>query len=347
MVSRSVLAACVLAACLTLSCPSSSSAQSQTSSTTQNAPAPTSPSQPTLQLQDLPPEPHTPTPAELDQERQQRALAAAERLANMQAHWGPDMSTPGLAISLTEVGREKQPDGSTQVTYHVTGSGFSPGDRLSLVRWPLDAESYFVMGGIAIDASGTAVCGAPLPPTPNAPGQPGTAPATQPPSPPPPSCTASMKAGDPLVVMTSAAPGEPVRVALIGADRKHGAATTAVPFPLANEDKGCKLSVLLGVKNAAMVLVEGTGFPPNTALNLESITEDQTRTLAPKTNGDGRMIIIVLPASKGQEAGDTTVRFSGVAHVPSLATSASTPAADPDCKPSVTFHWGKGSYKLD
>ena len=358
MVSRSVLAACGLAACLTLSSSSLSQAQSssQTSPAAQNSPSQTTapvqtpPTQPKLQLQDLPPEPHTPTPAELAQERQERALAAAQRLASIQAHWGPDMSSPGLAISLTEAGRQKLPDGSTQVTYHVTGSGFSPTDRLSLIRWPLDSQSYVMMGGIAFNASGTAVCGTPLPPTPNAPGTPGAASENQPAnpgSPPPPSCTTSMKAGDPVVLTTTAAPGEPVRIALIGADRKHGAATTTVPFPLANEDKGCRLSVLLGVKNAAMVLVEGTGFPPNTALNLESITADQTRTLSPRTNADGRMIMIVLPAANGQESGDTTVRFAGVPHVPSLQTSATTPAPDPDCRPSVTFHWGKGSYKLD
>ncbi len=314
----------------------SDEAPAQTSAPTKPAP---------LQLQDLPPDAHTPTPQELSAQRQQRALGAAERLASIQAHWGPDMSTPGLAINLTEVSRDKMADGTTQVTYHITGSGFSPDERLALVRWPLDAQSSVVLDGIAIDSTGMAVCGTPLAAHPNAPGRTG-APAASPAAAPGPLCTADMHPGDPIVVKTTAAAGEPIRVALIGADRKHGAATTTVPFPIADEDKGCKLSVLLGVKDGAMVLVDGTGFPPNTPLKLESITLGKTRTLSPRTNAEGRLVVIVLPAASGEDAGDTTVRFAGVSHVPSLQTSATAPPPDPDCKPSVTFHWGKGSYKL-
>ena len=351
MVSRLFLAACGCAAVFALSCQAQSSSQPSESKPTvtqeaaqqsdepasqQAAPANPAP----LQLHDLPPDAHTATPEELAQQRQQRALAAAERLASVQAHWGPDMSSPGLAVNLTEVSRDKLPDGSTQVTYHVTGSGFSSTDRLALVRWPLDSQSTVVMDGIAVDSNGMAVCGTPLPAQPNAP--------STPPNPAGlsgPSCTTEMHAGDPIVVKATAAAGEPVRVALIGNDRKHGAAVTAVPFPIADEDKGCKLSVMLGVKDGAMALVEGTGFPPNTPLTLESVTEGKIHTLNPKTNAQGRLVVIVLPAMSGEEQGDTTVRFAGVSHVPSLQTSATPAQPDPDCKPSVTFHWGKGSYK--
>jgi hypothetical protein len=357
MVSRSILAAYALAACLTLSSQAQPSqnqsgaqpAQSPSSTTlgaSQTAPAQdqTSPSEPKLQLQDLPPDPHTPTPEELAAQQQQRAIAAAERLGTIQAHWGPDLSTPGLSISLTEVGRDKQPDGTTQVTYHITGSGFSPGDRLSLVRWPLDTQSQIVLGGIAINAGGTAVCGTPLPPISNAPAPPaaGSAPTTTPSGP---SCTTSMQPGEPIVVKTTAASGEPVRVALVAADRKHVAAATAIPFPITNVDQGCRLSVVLGLKDAAMVLVQGAGFPPNTPLRLESTTAGQTGTLTPTTNPEGRTTVIVMPAAKGAQAGDTTVRFAGVAHSAGFQTSAA--ASDPACQPSVTFHWGKGSYKQD
>ncbi|HEX4064614.1 MAG TPA: hypothetical protein VHZ09_01220 [Acidobacteriaceae bacterium] len=353
MVSRFIVAAWGCAALFALSCQAQSdSPQSQPAPTATQQAAQQSdeqPSQPAqtqpapLQFQDLPPDAHTPTPAEMALQRQQQALAAAERLASVQAHWGPDMSSPGLSISLTEASREKMPDGSTEITYHITGSGFAATDRLALVRWELNSQSQMVMDGIAFDASGTAVCGTPQP---NAAGPAGAA-AVSPATTPGPNCTASMHPGEPIPVKTTAAAGEPIRVALIGADRKHGAATTAVPFPITNEDKGCRLSVLLGVKDAAMVLVEGTGFPPNTPLKLESTTLGETRTLNPKTSPDGRLIVIILPAAKGVDAGDTTVRFAGVSHPPSLQTSGTPPSADPDCKPSVTFHWGKGSYKLD
>lgn len=352
MVSRSVLTACGCAVLLSLACQARSNSQSSPSPTpeqqpTTSAPAqpagsgPAQPAVPSLQLKDLPAEPHTPTAAELVEQRRAQAMAAAQRLASVQAHWGPDMSTPGLSISLTEVGREKEPDGTTKITYHITGSGFAPGERLSLIRWPLNSEAQTVMGDLTLDASGTAVCTAPSP------AEPTTAGGSNPATPAPPSCSVNTHPGDPILLRTTAAPGEPIRVALVGADRKHGAATTAIPFPLVSEDKSCRLSVILGMKDAAMVLVEGTGFPPNTPLKLESVTGGNSRMLTPTSNADGRIVIVVLPASQGADAGDTTVRFAGINRLPTLQTSSTPPQPDLGCKPAVTFHWGKGSYKLD
>lgn len=350
MVSRSVLAACGLAAaiCLTSQAQSNSENPSLTQSAPQNgapAGAPTNP--PKLQFQNLPPEPHTPTPAEVAQQEQMRALAAAERLASLQAHWGPDMSTPGLSIALTEVLREKMADGTTRITYHITGTGFAPSDRLSLVRWPLDSQSRVVMSGIGFDSTGTAICAPAEAAVPSAPTQAGTAGAPPASLPATPSCRDSMQVNQPVVVEATAAAGEPIRVALIGADRKHGAATTAVPFPITDEDKGCRLSVMLSLRDAGMVLVDGSGFPPNTPLEMEAVTGAETRTLHPRSDPSGSFIIIVLPTEKGQTAGETTVRFAGINHFPSLnATNAPAPV-DSDCRPAVTFHWGKGTYKLD
>src|SRR5580698_1999569 len=83
MVFRSVLAAWSLAAAFGFS------SLAQTSpAPAQQSPAPAqSPGQsgPTLHLQDLPPDPHTPTPAEAEQQRQQGALNAAMRLATLEA----------------------------------------------------------------------------------------------------------------------------------------------------------------------------------------------------------------------------------------------------------------------
>lgn len=356
MVSRSVLAACGLAAAFCLcSLAQSNSPNPANPAPTQNAtdvpaqtgtPAPTA-NPPQLQLHDLPPDPHTPSPAEAARQKQMQTLAAAERLASAQAHWGPDMSTPGLSIALTEVLREKTADGSTRITYHITGTGFSPTDRLSLVRWPLDSQSKVVMSGIGLDSTGTAICAPPEPAVPSAPAQGGTAAPPAANLPPAPNCSASMQVNQPVVIEASAAPGEPVRVALIGPDLKRGAATTAVPFPLTDEDKGCRLSVLLSLRNAGMVLVEGSGFPPNTPLEMESVTGTETRSLHPRSDPSGRFVMIVLPAENGQDTGLTTVRFAGVNHFPSLNTTNAPPPVDPDCRPSVAFHWGKGSYKQD
>jgi hypothetical protein len=316
------------------------------------APQPGSPSQqtpattgqtgtaPSLQLHDLPPDSHTLTPAEQAQLKQQEAVNMALRLASLEARWGPEMSTPGISISLVEAGRTKAADGTTQLTYHITGSGFTPGETLTLIQWPLDSAAQHVMSGLVLDGSGTAVCGAPkaAAAAPAAPGAPSAAPAA-------PACTKTLQPNQPVDIQATVAAGEPVRVALVGDTEKNGAAASLVPFPIVKEDQGCRLQVILGVKDAAMVLVEGSGFPPNTALKVDSTTLGSTRTLHPKTTADGRMVFAVLPEAKGQDAGQTSVTFAGVMHDPSLETDKNPPAPGPTCKPSIQFGWGKGAYK--
>jgi hypothetical protein len=368
MVSRSVLAACGLAAAFCIaSVAQSTSPQPQQNPQTQ----PAQPSAPTLQLRDLPPDPHTPTAAEAEQQRQQAVLNAAMRLATIEAHWGPEMNTRGLSIALTETGRTKTPEGM-KITYRITGSGFAADDRMMLVRWALNTEAHPVMGGINFDAKGVAICSdtAPTPASTSdaadqsaaaqnaaalsaaahnaAPAAPAPKAANAPPAyTPPPSCAATMQPQQPVEIQVTAAPGEAVRVAMLSPDRKRGAAVSAIPFPIAMADKGCKLEVILGVKDAALVLVDGSGFPPNTPLKLEAITGDDTRTLHPQTSADGRMVVPLLAGVKGKTAGETTVRFAGVNRAPTLDTSKEAAQPDPDCAPSVHFAWGDGSYKVE
>lgn len=358
MVSRNVAAVCSRAAlvcflsafCLGFASPcsgqsnASEPAAQQPAAQQQTPPAPQStqpqPASKPLQLQDLPPDAHTLTPDEQAKIRQQQTVQAALQLAQLQARWGNGMSTSGLSASLVEVSKSKSGDGTTQVAYHVTGTGFTPGDSLSLIRWPLDSQAETVMSGLTLDPNGTAICPEkPLPPVPVLPGErPRAAPRG-------PDCKTVMEAGQPVMVTATGAKGEPVRVALVDNDRQRGAATTAVPFPLANEDKGCRLQVLLGLKDASMVLIDGTGFPPNTPLKLEAISGGHTRTLTPRSSADGHFVVVDLPGQSGATSGTATVRFAGITHVPSLEDSKNPPPPDPQCTPAVTFPWGKASYK--
>jgi hypothetical protein len=154
-----------------------------------------------------------------------------------------------------------------------------------------------------------------------------------------------MQTGEPVTVSAVAAPGEPVRVALLARTQRRGAATTTVPFPIENVSEGCHLQVMLGMKDAGMVLVDGSGFPPNTPLHLSSITDGQTRELNSKTNAKGRMVFVLLPRARGRAAGETTVRFDGVIQAPTLDPADKAPTPKVTCRPAVTFHWGQGSYK--
>lgn len=373
MVSRSVLAACTLAAVVG----GSSLAQSAPSQPQQN-PAPSqsspAPAQPRLQLQDLPPDPHTATPAELEQQRQQQVLNAAVRLATMQAHWGPDMDSPGRSLALTEAGRTPSADG-TRITYQLTGTGFTPDEKLVFVRWPLNAEAKPVMSGIHFDTKGVAVCGetAPAQPAPAAaspapaPGTPAPGASAQAPAPPSglsaapapqagaasqgfastPGCWETMQPQQPIQIQTTAAAGEAIRVAVVSEDRKHGAAASAIPFPIAASDQGCSLQVILGMKDAALVLIDGKGFPPSTALTLNAVTGDNVRPLHPRTSPDGRIVVPLLTGAKGQTSGETTIRFVGLNRQPTLDTPKEEAQPAPNCAPSVSFHWGDGAYKTE
>ncbi len=278
----------------------------------------------------------------------------------MQAQWGPELSTAGLSIDLKEVGRTKEPDGSTQIAWQITGKGFPADQKLVLTQWPLDAKPQNVMSGIQLDSQGVAVCIAPpLPATGPAQGpaiaaSPGQAAAATP-SPNTPSqvpdCGTKMKPGQPVEIRAAVAPGEAIRVALVGQSEKNGgpirigAATSVVPFPMANTDKGCRLQVIRGMKNAGMVLVEGTGFPANTPMKVDTVTSGQTRTVSTRTNSNGRFILATLPALAGEDAGDTTVHMSSARPAPSLEAPKTPAAAEPACDPTVSFHWGKDSYK--
>ena len=367
MVFRSVLAACSLADVFGVSSLAQSTpSQTQQSTSPQPAsptPAPSAGQKP--QLRDLPPDPHTPSPAEVEEQHQRAVLNAAMRLASMQAHWGPDMDSPGLSIALAEVRRAKTAQG-TSITYQITGSGFSPDEKLMLVRWPLNAEAHSVMSGLSFDAKGIAVCSetAPVQPatptTTTDPSLEAPAPASRlsaapapnagsaaPESSLPPSCGITMKPQQPIEIQTTAAPAEAIRVAIMAGDRKHGAAVSAVPFPISSTDKGCNLDVMISMKDAAMVLIEGTGFPPNTPLKLSASTGADTRDLHPRTNAEGRIVVPLLTGAKGQTTGETTVRFAGLNRQPTLDTAKEAAQPDVDCAPAVSFHWGEGTYKTE
>lgn len=281
---------------------------------------------PPLQLHNLPPADHTPTPEELQKQKEARARMALTNLARAEASWGPLDSAKGMSLALKETGRTKNSAGATEITYQITGKGFTPDMRLTMLRWPLNQRVARVMSGIVMDASGTAVCGvaAPGPAAPtdaagaaNAKKQEAV-----------PSCTKTMKPGTPITLTTTAAKGEPIRVALVAADNKHGAAVSEIPFPIVGSDRGCNISVILGSKNAELVLVEGTGFKTDKTYTLGTESYGEKHPLRAAVNQKGQFIAALTPWAPNHDEGDTTVYYQS-----------ST------CTPTVSFHWGKDSYK--
>ena len=253
------------------------------------------------------------------------------------ANWGPKASSPGINLTMKEMARVKGAVG-TLITYRLMATGFAPGTRLTLLRWPLNSGVLAVMNGIVIDASGTAVCGAQAPAanTPVAPSadagktaadaqaaaqnRPSTVPA----------CTQTMKVNDPVEITTAAAKGEAIRVALVAEDKKGGAAASAVPFPVAGESNGCKLQVLLASRDAELVLIEGSGFKAGTPFTMGAETYGQKASIGAKPDAQGDFVAAMTPFVQGHDSGDTVVYYQSDV-----------------CTPTVSFHWGKGSYKVE
>lgn len=306
--------------------PAQSAPAQQSAPVQQSTPAQQS-GTPQLQLRDLPPEPHTLTPEEQAEQKAQQMRMQLSRIATAQANWGPAISAPGMSVELKETGRKQTPAG-TQVTYQITGKGFTPDMQLTLVRWPLNQPVIKVMSGIAINADGTAVCATPAASatTPTAAAPAAAAPPTDPN--PAPSCAKTITPGTPITITTTAAKGEALRVGLVTPDRKHGAAVSLVPFPIEGEDRGCKISVILGAKDAELVLVSGEGFQKDATYTLGYESYGEKHPLSATINPQGHFIAAITPWAPGHDSGDTVAYYQS-----------ST------CTPTVSFHWGKDTYK--
>src|SRR5579875_428927 len=298
----------------------------QTSGSQGPSPEPTGPVAP-LQLHNLTPEPHTPTPAEIQAQKEARLRAEITRLATMEANWGPQISHPGMSITLKQIGSRQTPAG-TELSYHLIGAGYTPDMRLTLLRWPLNGPVQHVMSGIVVNASGLAVCGIAAPgpsaPTDSAQTAAAAAEATVP------SCTKTMKPGTPIVIKATVAKGEPIRVALVSTDHDHGAAASFVPFPLEGQDRGCKLDVILGAENADLVLIKGSGFRQDKTYTFASESYGQKHGIGATIKPDGTFITALLPAIAGHPSGSTVVYYQSAT-----------------CAPTVSFNWGQGSYKAE
>lgn len=137
-----------------------------------------------------------------------------------------------------------------------------------------------------------------------------------------------MKPETPIEITTTAAKGEAIRVALVASDRKHGAAVSLVPFPIEGDNQGCKIQVLLGSKDAELVLVEGDGFAHDATFTVGTESWNEKHPLNVTITPQGHFAAALTPWIPGHDSGDTVVYYQS-----------ST------CTPTVSFHWGKDTYK--
>ena len=104
--------------------------------------------------------------------------------------------------------------------------------------------------------------------------------------------------------------------------------------------------MILSVKDAGLVLLEGSGFPANTQLNLVASTNGRPRELHPRSNAEGRIVSPLLTGEERKTSGETTVKFAGINREPTLDTPKEEATPAPECAPAVSYPWGEGSYKV-
>jgi hypothetical protein len=229
-----------------------------------------------------------------------------QKASKMQLAWGAPMSTPGSGIELRETARERTKD-QTIVTYRIYAHGLPTGQVYSLVRWPLNGMPEIVMSGVTLGPDGMAICS-------------GAGPQF---------CGDSATPNDPINLKTFGGRGEPFRVALQAADHKSLAAVSIAPFPVTAENNGCSLESILITPNAEAILLQGSGFAPNSSIEFTADSSGEKHTLKEAADGSGHLKFIVQPYKQGLDDGSITLQ----------PTTGS-------CHPQVIVPWGKHSYKL-
>jgi hypothetical protein len=228
----------------------------------------------------------------------------AEGMTKALINWGPKMNTPGVNVWLDETGHGRV-EGHSFVKYEIYASGLINGHVYTLLSWDIgEPQPKAVLEGVTLDNTGRAICA----------GRRDT-------------CGSADKPNDPVELILVGAEGEPKRLALISQDGKEKGFTSIVPFPIAVSDHACSLSAILGLRDAELVLLRGTGFTPNVQVEIDYSSSGEHKTLIAKTTGEGSYDQVVLPFVKGTSVGTASVRFI-------TAT----------CSPSLTFQWGKGTY---
>lgn len=217
----------------------------------------------------------------------------------MDRAWGPNLNSPHASISL----RKEKSDTGPVVKYRLYATGLPRQSKYSLVTWPVTQLGPSTgLEGVTLNESGLAICA----------GLAGT-------------CGSADKPNDPIDLTFIPVKGEPFRVALISAsDPKLKAFLKIVPIPNEAKDKGCSIQAVLLLPGAVEVAIEGSGFPPNAALTLETNSEGEQHSGTGKTDSNGNYFSVILPYVQGMQRGTAHVKLNAA-----------------ECQPALSFQWGK------
>ncbi len=208
--------------------------------------------------------------------------AKIEQLARLQKHFGKDMSTPGVELSLKEVARSNAGD-RTLVKYDLYAVGFPPKTSFTLYQVQLDGSVVKTLEGVTLTDQGQAICG-------------GTANMCQ-----------NQGPDDPVELVVYAGKGEPKRFGLVSDDESHAKGfVSVVPFPNAASDKGCRLESIIGSPNGEVTYLQGSGFEPNAELTIDGESYGEKHHDIGKAQSDGSYFSTLMPYVVGKRSGKTT-----------------------------------------
>jgi hypothetical protein len=239
-------------------------------------------------------------------------------LLKMQMNWDESRSNDNAkpSITLKFVPYDKQQrDGKTFTSYYVYANGLPTNKPYILLAWQIgwDAKQppmQPVQSDLYVNARGVVMC---RKPTEKELG----------------SDASDIDSESRLNVISAGSLGEPVRYALYTENDGVVAMGRVIVNPIQAEDKSCHLQAILAVGGGEVMLVEGSGFPAKSTVELSSGSGAKLQSAKFKTDENGRMETAVLLIRKGDTHGSSTISMKS-----------------DSCAPSVNVNWGPETYKV-
>lgn len=236
----------------------------------------------------------------------------------MQMNWDAfksnDNAKPTTPLKFVPYAKHQQ-DGKTFTSYYVYATGLPQDKTYTLVSWQIgwDAQQPPLQPAytnLYVNAHGVVMC-----PKPSEKEMSSDAP--------------DIETDRRLDLIAAEATGEPTRYALITESSDIVAMGRLIVNPIEVVDKNCQLQAIRAVGGAEIVLVEGTGFPAKSMVELSSDTGGKPRTAKLKTDENGRIETPLILITKDQQQGTATITMKS-----------------DGCVPTVKFNWGRDTYKV-
>ena len=222
---------------------------------------------------------------------------SAENFVRLHQSWGPQASTPNTSLIIMESTRS-----GPVIKFRLIAGGLPKDGVYALLSWPVTQKGPTeVLSGVTLNAAGLAICA----------GAANT-------------CGSADKPNDPIDVTVRPIPGEPLRLGLVSTDGATRVLAKVVPLPLHGEDRGCSIDGTLLTPGAELILIEGSAFPPNSEITMDSDSAGERHSEKGKVDADGRYVTALLPYKQGVAGGVVKVNLKA-----------------PKCAPSVSVQWGR------